>query len=236
MSSNESRATSDIEEDYNKEGVVRRKLVAKRHSKSAQEFDTLQMAEIKKKMQQKKIKSPSKSNSSTNSCKQIDSSMELYKSEEDSKLQIMTPQMKVIYEKIQKKNMNRKQPQLFQNVKGTEVVESVKHRVKVDKRRKNKREGVVKSSSSNQGTSTCSSSHENNSTKSNIRNPSIPDIIETKSGRSILTKNILLKKNNFQYKSKERVIGNHDYLFISVCVLSILYYNVDLLIRSAFRK
>nr|XP_050861603.1 transcriptional protein SWT1-like isoform X7 [Vespula vulgaris] len=211
VSSNESRATSDIEEDYNKEGVVRRKLVAKRHSKSAQEFDTLQMAEIKKKMQQKKIKSPSKSNSSTNSCKQIDSSMELYKSEEDSKLQIMTPQMKVIYEKIQKKNMNRKQPQLFQNVKGTEVVESVKHRVKVDKRRKNKREGVVKSSSSNQGTSTCSSSHENNSTKSNIRNPSIPDIIKTKSERSIVTKNILLKKNNFQYKSKERVIENTEY-------------------------
>ncbi|KAF7386028.1 hypothetical protein HZH66_011870 [Vespula vulgaris] len=161
VSSNESRATSDIEEDYNKEGVVRRKLVAKRHSKSAQEFDTLQMAEIKKKMQQKKIKSPSKNNDATD--------------------------------------------------ESTEVVESVKHRVKVDKRRKNKREGVVKSSSSNQGTSTCSSSHENNSTKSNIRNPSIPDIIKTKSERSIVTKNILLKKNNFQYKSKERVIENTEY-------------------------
>ncbi|KAL2747576.1 transcriptional protein SWT1-like isoform X2 [Vespula maculifrons] len=207
VSSNESRATSDIEEDYNKEGVVRRKLVAKRHFKSAQEFDTLQMAEIKKKMQQKKIKSPSKNNSSTNSCKQINSSMQLYKSEEDSKLQIMTPQMKVIYEKIQKKNMNRKQPQLFQDVKGTEVVESVKHRVKADKRRKNKREGVVKSLSPYQSTSTC---HENNFTKSDIRNPSIPDIIETKSERSILTKNIFQKKNNFQYKSKERVIENKE--------------------------
>ncbi|KAF7387208.1 hypothetical protein HZH68_012885 [Vespula germanica] len=211
VSSNESRATSDIEEDNNKEGIVRRKLVAKRHSKSAQEFDTLQMADIKKKMQQKKIKSPSKSNSSTNSCKQIDSSMELSKSEEDSKLQIMTPQMKVIYEKIQKKNMNRKQPQLFQDVKGTEVVDNVKHRVKADKRRKSKREGVVKSPSSNQVTSTCSSSHENNSTKSNIRSPSIADIIEIKSEKSILTKYISQKKNNFQYKSKERVIENKEY-------------------------
>ncbi|XP_035728907.1 transcriptional protein SWT1-like isoform X4 [Vespa mandarinia] len=215
MSPIESRTSSDIEEGNDNKDIVRRKkLVAKRHFKATQEFDTIQMAEIKKKMQQRKAKSNSKSNSSTNSFTQINSPTKLYKSDEDKKTEIMTPQMRVIYEKLQKKNMNKKvskQSQSLQNVKDIETVENIEHRVKVDKRKRRKREGVTKSSSSNQDTSACSSSHESNPTKNDIRCSSIKDTTEIKSERSSITKNILQNKKNSQYKSKETIIENKEY-------------------------
>ncbi|XP_046833779.1 transcriptional protein SWT1-like isoform X4 [Vespa crabro] len=215
MSPIESRTSSDIEEGNDNKDIVRRKkLVAKRHFKATQEFDTIQMAEIKKKMQQRKAKSNSKSNSSTNSFTQFNSPTKLYKSDEDRKTEIMTPQMRVIYEKIQKKNMNKKvskQSQSLHNVKGIETVENIEHRIKVDKKKKRKREGVTKSSSSNQDTSACSSSHESDLTKNDIRCSSIKDTTEIKSERSSITKNILQNKKNSQYKSKETIIENKEY-------------------------
>ncbi|XP_015191410.1 PREDICTED: transcriptional protein SWT1-like isoform X2 [Polistes dominula] len=180
------RKTPDLEdEEVNNKSNVRQKLVAKRF-KPTKDVDTRQMIDLRKKIQLKRDKSNNKNSSFTNSFKSnIASSKskkivipeattskldkpetDISKPETDTfKLETMTPQMRVIYEKLQKKNMEKKGVKSLKPiniVKDTDVVDNIQSTIKENNRRSTRstRMSMAKSSNSSQIMNSISSNPE----------------------------------------------------------------------------
>ncbi|XP_043502228.1 transcriptional protein SWT1-like isoform X2 [Polistes fuscatus] len=183
------RKTPDFEdEEVNNKSNVRQKLVAKRF-KPVQNVDTHQMKDLRRKIELKKEKSNNKNSFFTNSFKSETTSSRSKKivisetttSKSDkpetvtSKSETMTPQMRVIYEKLQKKNMEKKGSKPLEPVniaKDINVVDNIQSTVKENNRRstRNTRISMAKPSSSSQIMSPTSRNSERNLTENVSKN------------------------------------------------------------------
>lgn len=182
------RKTPDFEEEeVNNKSNARQKLVAKRF-KHVQNVDTRQMIDLRKKLELRKEKSNNKNSSFTNSFKSEtapsrskkivipETTSKSDKSETVTpKPETMTPQMRVIYEKLQKKNMEKKGSKPLEPVniaKDINVVDNIQSRIKENNRRstRNTRISMAKPSSSSQIMSPISSNPECNLTENLSKN------------------------------------------------------------------
>lgn len=196
--------------------MLRPKLIATKRVKPTIELDTPQMAEIKMKMQQKKAKFTQKSNSA-GSCSQnlifdISDDDDTSDGQDNRKAEIMTPQMKAISERIQKKNINKKvskQSQSIHNVEEIEVIDITEDNVKIDRVGRKRKGGVTTSSSTNQDLPNSSNSTQSNFTGSGIRGSLVKNTGLTKSYRSSFTKNKDEEdRYKYQFDPEETKIGN----------------------------
>ncbi|KAK2581146.1 hypothetical protein KPH14_007955 [Odynerus spinipes] len=174
--------TPDLEEGDNTNCNGRRTLLAKRHSKPVEERDTPAMAEIRKKMLQRQSKSGSSKNSSPSSSSVT---TQLDKSKKDTKPEIMTPQMRVIYEKLQQKNIKKNvSKQLESSTDTTETDTSINTRKRSRNRNRRRRSCVS-----------------NDSKEDDVRSHLNESKIETRSsGREDVGKGIPESKDDSLYK------------------------------------
>lgn len=210
--------TPDLDESKSIDVTIRPKLIAKRRSKLTKERDTPAMAEIRKKMLQRKTKNgSSKSVQSSNSKssklfssqgtiaiqrtakEKINGSiMESNKNEKDNNLGVMTPQMKIIYEKLQQKNTKKTVP------KQCEPSGSIEDTTLSDT-------GISTKKKSQSRNLRCRSRINNTIEDNDIKSSLSKTSTETESlGRQSGTKNLLLNKNDSLHKFRKPT-GNKEY-------------------------
>ncbi|KAI4485693.1 hypothetical protein M0802_012597 [Mischocyttarus mexicanus] len=184
---NKSRRTPELEdEEDNNKSNLRQRLVAKRNFKPVQNVDTLQMIDIRKKIEIRRNKNNNKSNSSTNSVKTDNSNTTSSRNKKIvtpepttskfDKPETMTPQMRVIYEKLEKKRMEKKGSKSSRSVsltKDIDVVDKVQSTIKENKNRvstRNTKVSTAKPSTSNQSMNHISNDFGHNFTENVSRN------------------------------------------------------------------
>lgn len=195
------RATTPDLEEINAKITTRRTLLAKRQLEPTTterqiERDTPAMAEIRKKIQQRKTKnglpmnnlSMTVSSTSNNIGKMTASIKQPNKSTTDAKLGVMTPQMKVVYEKMQQKNMKKKGPK--QSEPSSDIKDTTETNTgRLPKKRNRNRNRKRKLSGNN-----------NNIIDDNTKNPPTESFLDS-------TKNTLQKKNEFLHRFKQSPVN-----------------------------